>query len=141
MKFEIDRSKWSRADRNAKLVRQDDGMMCCLGFFLLACGVPRESLLDVGEPQEPFADDPMLDVPTRAAFLIDTSPVVDDGDNWNDHYSRFSCARRGQDLIEANDSVMLTGPEREQRIAELFAKQGVEVSFVDGAAQSERPAE
>ena len=53
----IDRSKWRRGGRalNGRfgmtaLLNADTGLMCCLGFDALACGVPRERLIGCSVP-------------------------------------------------------------------------------------------
>lgn len=132
MNFTIDRSKWARGTNDAKLVASEDGKMCCLGFFYLACGVARASIIDLGEPHEPFDNDLDLPLPKLAAFLVEESED-DDEECWGAPGRSYACSDAGADLIYANDDLDLTEVERERRIAMLFAGQGVDVAFVDSA--------
>jgi len=52
MKFKIDRRKWYRGkgDAESKLLRGEDGKMCCLGQVALQCGIPSWEILNVLAP-------------------------------------------------------------------------------------------
>lgn len=135
MKFTIDRERWSRGgDPEPKLVRSTDGKMCCLGFFLLACGVSREELLDKDEPQEPFqAIFHEAEILEPARVLVNVEH--DDGEDDEDGHEDFDVclSDEGASFIEDNDDPSLDEDERERRIAGRFAKHGHEVTFVGEA--------
>lgn len=135
MNFTIDRERWCRgADPNPKLVREADGRMCCLGFFLLACGVEREELLDQGEPQEPFQTmnpDPDC-IPKVAKFLVHVEVDNESLDELGRPDVSMTPTNDATDLMSVNDDDKLDEARREEKIARLFAKQGVGVTFVDG---------
>lgn len=115
MKLVIDRERWIRGDHPnpSMLLRSDDSKMCCLGFYLTQCGAGEEAMLDLESPSA------VEDLPTCAAWLIDDDDPIGDGDS-------ELCAM----LMDTNDASSLDEPLREARLAELFAKQGVEVEFV-----------
>jgi len=112
MKLVIEREHWERGTSSARL-RKDNGQMCCLGFFGLACGIEPDTLLGAGSPEEiadrAWPDWALLD--SEGAYHLMDSETI-------------------ELLIEANDGKEATEPEREARIAELFAEHGVEVEFV-----------
>ena len=103
MKLVIEREKWCHGEGPTKsfLIRMSDHRMCCLGFFGLECGLKRERLIGAAGV---------------AACSDEPWP------SWLDTEDRFA-------LYEANDSIGIPGPQRESRIAAIFAKHGVEVEF------------
>lgn len=147
MKLTIDRSRWSRGEGAGdgaciRLLRQSDNKMCCLGFFALACGLTEKQILEMGEPQEPL-NDHRLPPPAPYAFLVEADPQEDrEPIAWDENDEpvfpyEWSPTTTANELMATNDDPM---PEdvREQRIASHFARQGVEVEFVDGAPCRER---
>jgi len=106
MKLVIDRAKWCRGGENTSLIRSEDGCMCCLGFFGLACGVPGKLMIDKAGP---------------------ASAKHSGWPEWlNDGETMLTAKHL---LLEANDESSINDSEREQRITEIFAKHGVEVEF------------
>jgi hypothetical protein len=120
MKLVIERKRWLRGADNSALLR-DDGLMCCLGFYGEACGIGSDDMLDTADPEE--CGTAVLSM--WPAWLLG---FKNDSDDPDDGFLRNTgdCGR----LIEANDDNRLTDAVREQRIAAIFAKHGVEVEFV-----------
>lgn len=118
--FTIDRSRWARRGKNglSKLLN-DQGGMCCLGFFAEACGVEPEKLLWKGTPARLY--DPRI-----PGWLVEGG-VHDSG--WS--------SREAGELMNANDHednrAGATSEEAlEAFITQKFASHGVTVHFVDG---------
>jgi hypothetical protein len=111
MKLVIDRSKWLRAEGadESRLLRPNDGKMCCLGFFGLACGLEEDDLADMSVPGDvsSLAKSRWPDWLTACSIVSGRAPQ--------------------DDLMEENDT-----DANERTIAEIFAEHGVEVEFVDG---------
>ena len=108
MKFSINRNTWLRGEgaEASRLLRFADKKMCCLGFYLRACGVPTQILLGANTPYAIRGS-----VPKEAAWLL--HPYVAD----------MSA------LMEENDSYYVTEKGRERRIKEIFARHSVLVEF------------
>lgn len=132
MKFTIDRERWCRGESDPSLLRERDGKMCCLGFFLLACGVAPERIKGNGEPQDAFSG--LAEIPPTAAPLIqadwgyDPEECPADENSVGTIPSPVAC-----DLMTVNDDMKVNERDREERIATYFAKIGVDVAFVDAA--------
>ena len=118
--FVIDRSRWARGKRDmGNLLLGDDGAMCCLGFYLESCGVNRSDLLRVGDPDVVASS---VSLPEETRWLV--REENDDGEAlW---FQSPECRL----LIDENDERV--SHLREERIAAMFAKQGIDVTFVDG---------
>ena len=53
MKVEIKRETWAVAQTPSdNALANRDGTFCCLGFLGLACGIPREEMLDKSYPSQ-----------------------------------------------------------------------------------------
>ncbi len=124
MKLEIDRSKWLRGEGGTRsvLYRESDGKMCCLGFYALALGASQKDICQVSEPQEstacvPWPEWALIDLPLSGPA---NSPET-------------------TALMTMNDHMQLLDGDRERAIAAIFARHGVEVTFVgpidDGAVR------
>ena len=111
MKLVIDRSTWLRGEGSdeSRLLRSLDGKMCCLGFYSLACGLTDDHICDEATPDEIGK----VAWPEDAQWMWDQWDLSDD------------C----EELISTNDLGVLLEQEREQIIATIFAKHGVEVEF------------
>ncbi len=115
----IDRSIWLRgadADdgRNSFLLRPSDGKRCCVGIYLSALGIPDELLSGESEDggvRVPVEDD---EYETRRHDLVP---------NW----LADEC-----EVYRVNDDPKLPESEREAFIAQRFAENGVDVTFVGG---------
>lgn len=117
--FDIDREFWFRGNpvrpnkHSSSLLDSDEGTLCCLGFYSLACGYKREEILNVSWPSELPRNHPMQD---KIEWLI--NPEDDFGD-MPEHI-----------IGNINDNTKLSGEEREQAIKNSFANQGITVNFV-----------
>ena len=114
MKLKINRKRWFRGkgSEESKLLRAEDRKMCCLGFYLRACGVSVRGLTD-----ETLPSDMLEDVPKKARWLLKKT---------NEFENSSDC----QYLIDQNDTEELNELTREKRIAARFQKHGVDVEFV-----------
>jgi hypothetical protein len=109
------------------LLRPQDGKMCCLGFFGLACGLPPERITNVGTPENIPRDRPyQTPVQVWSAFQKVGEGLFRDCD------PGYTLSHTCKELMKTNDEVDLTPQEREEEISRLFAAIGVEVSFIDG---------
>lgn len=135
-KLTIERAKWanpSLAHGNSCLINHE-GAMCCLGFAILACGVPAADLRGAGTPEdiESIQHDPMSDETGVDLFLnwVPDYAYEDDeaaGIQWKQYVStNTELTRRA---IEINDSCTMTLAEREEALASWFAEYGVELVF------------
>jgi len=113
-KVVIDRKSWLRGERVivSRLFRPSDGKMCCLGFYLEACGMSKETLSDKVAPRDLLYT---KELPEEAKWLIFA------GAN--------SKSARG--LMNANDPTHMSDEERESVIIREFAAHDVEVEFVN----------
>lgn len=118
----IDRKLWLRGEGAEKsaLLRKDDGKMCCLGFYGLACGIPTEDLADKKQPNE------LKGVPNTPYPEWLTHNYVGDLDK--KQYSGVSTACCS--LMRVNDARSITDEAREAEITVLFAQHDVQVEFV-----------
>lgn len=125
MKLEIDRSQWLRGEGAARsyLLRRADQKMCCLGFYLRSCGLGADLI-----EGECYPSDLGNALPEKALWLGKTPPGTG-AKTW----SSF--------LASTNDDQFILASEREERIVQGFAEQGIEVSFVDDGSPTSSPAE
>lgn len=126
-KLVIDRAKWGvgcllRGPNN--LLNHDPagwgplrepGKMCCLGFLAKACGIPDEKLVDLGFPEASWSAVP---VPFRKL---------------NDYDTVIAQQHPMYKATTINDSEY-PQEEKEKMLTELFAKEGIELSF-EGVAR------
>lgn len=122
----IDRNLWYRGCRSdaSRLERSFDGKRCCIGFYALACGIPREQILERTY--------------LSACAVASTRPPheaqwLDAGDHEAvDPWFRNITDTVGFELAAINDDPLLTERVRESKIAELFLLRGnVRVTFVN----------
>lgn len=111
MKFTIERSKWFRGQGvDPSFLLTEDGKKCCLGFFSLACGLKKKHIRGIKSPHHI-----PVKVPEQMRFLIAGKDASD-----------ASVA-----LMSVNDSTVTFEKKREKQLTKLFAKEGIEVEFVD----------
>lgn len=106
----IDRKIWLRGEGSlkSKLIRESDGKQCCVGIYLLSCGVEAKSIINRGAPKDCI-------LPTEAQWV-----------------NRFSHSQLTHKLYDVNDNKAMSEETRERKIAATFLECGVEVTFVDG---------
>lgn len=111
-KLTIDRTKWLRGEgsRPSKLLRPEDGKMCCVGFYCLANGIPEAKISNEAWPGTDWSLIPSMQW-LVAPYIIQS--------------------KMEQNLSWLNDTQEITEDERELLIAELFAKHDVEVRFIN----------
>jgi len=120
-KLIIDRSKWrtgsekpSATGKGPTLLLNDEGFMCCLGFFCINKGLTRQLIRGTGEPS---------DIPMCIDKLVD---VI----NYDDDSPDFSNTSFTLDAMEINDADTISREEREKKLTELFSKEGITLEFV-----------
>ena len=117
MKLTIDREKWYRGSgpEGSKLLRSEDGLMCCLGFYCMELGYEKEEIVGLGTPASS-----LLGPIKRPDWLVN-----------NDGKGPLVSGSCGQ-LITTNDDEYISEKEREAAITTEFGVNGVEVEFVGG---------
>lgn len=117
-KLVIDRQKWDRGrspSLDQPIALLSDSGMCCLGFFALSCGYTEEEITDIAAPSD-------LNNPSRIPdWMIYKNEIFD---TWEDS---ISC----QNLMGINDDTKITDTKREELIRMEFAKNDVEVEFIN----------
>lgn len=122
-KFTVRRSGWWRGQlesglNTSSLLRKQDNKMCCLGFLAQAAGCSDEELLEMSSPVEL----------ARQKKILLTGLV---------HYDRedgiYDNSLTCKNIIATNDEerLPLGVDTREEELAKLFKKLGVEVEFVE----------
>lgn len=117
MELIIKRSEWLRGEGASKsyLLRDDDGMKCCLGFYSLACGLTEEQIRNKD---------------TVAALQLETACALPETLMWLIGGARWN-SEVAISLMDVNDDETKSDVEREAFIIEEFAKHGVTVRFED----------
>ncbi len=113
--FTIKRSKWARAGINGESeLKNSEGGMCCLGFYLNSCRVSQTQLLGHAAPEnvQEF-------IPKQAKWLLTDSQM-----------GYHSDSSDSNTLMLINDKSSSENV-REDAIAKMFAAHGVKVNFTD----------
>ena len=113
-KLVIEESKWYRgkSSRHSRLRRKQDGLMCCLGFDALACGLEKDQITSVNFPSK------LRVLPEAMRWL--TSHDSDDPD--------YPLERR---IGAINDDAEMTDQTRKEQLTRLFLEGGnIELVFV-----------
>ena len=118
----IDRSKWANnstkeALGNSELLNEE-GNMCCLGFYAKACGFTDASIQGVAVPSR-------LSRNTKETVPGLTNSVYTDSDG----FSRARATDLSDEAISINDSTYDTN-SRERALKALFKAHGTKVKFV-----------
>ena len=113
--FTILRRRWLRGGRGGDscLYSESSRRMCCLGIYLRACGFSVGGVKERSMPGDVEATGkrvPSWMVTRRANNFIRTSPS-------------------NMKLAVMNDNSELSEKKRERKIQELFASQGIKVTF------------
>ena len=111
MKLIIDRKEWYRGEgiEESKLLRTD-GRRCCIGILGRAVGIPDHLLLSIGG-------------------VGSTTHHQEAANKWP-----AWCQSDGGDIRCAyglNDRLDLSEKERERQLTELFARNDIEVEFIN----------
>ncbi len=108
----IDRSKWKRGSpsNHDTYLLDDDGKMCCLGFYALACGVDEESIRNKTEPE--FLE---FEIPGLSYDNEETGYI---------HNTEFACS-----AIPINDTIAMDEDQREEALINLFKENNVSLTF------------
>jgi hypothetical protein len=129
MKLRIDRATWLRGEDPAVLktggsylLRPKDGRMCCLGFLCRDLGWPLHELAHVTMPDLLIDADGAQD---PAAVCLLPKWLVEKGTGDGDP----DLTPLVETMANTNDDPRLTETEREAKLTELFARQGIEVEF------------
>lgn len=123
MKLVIDRKFWQNGSINegeTLLLNSDTGRMCCLGFYGIACGISRAEIADTPSPASLARRKGWTrpdEAPEAFRFLVE--------------WSRLEDAGEADSLMRFNDAAFRNEKERESKIAEIFARNGVEVEFIN----------
>ena len=106
----IERARWLRGEGSgpSKLLRKEDGKMCCLGFMFLSCGFTPEQIEGHTNPYE------MTRYSEVPSWLL-----MDSG----------SDSTLAVKLMTINDDLSLPETAREERIKKLFAEGGIKAVF------------
>jgi hypothetical protein len=111
-KFVVYRDAWLRGDDQGDSCLLKGGHRCCLGFLGQALGIHDDEM-----SHEPCPSD-LPNSPWPAWLLYQSGPRVSDSDI-------------GNQLMKINDAG-ISDDERERKLTELFAAQGIDVEFRDG---------
>lgn len=108
-KFTVDRKTWYRGQDNLKsrLLREKDGMRCCIGFVGQQCGIPNDVLLE-------------------KSFISSCE------DSYQAHWPAWMTV--GRSIMAAykdNDDPDIAEDVREARLQTIFSAHGDEIVFVD----------
>ena len=138
MKFQVERSSWTRGKGVAYLLDKQGGR-CCLGFLGRAQQLTDEEMLGVGSPDvlwHGYSNSEQEQEKTARAFaglLISDGPLHAIG-----MYNNRAC----NGLMRVNDAILRDGDpttdlviesekDREAELTKRFAAIGIEVEFVD----------
>lgn len=114
IKFTVFRDKWLRGIPEGSCLLSDTGSRCCLGHLARDLGATDDFLIRYSAPASS----------ARGGFS-----------GW----PQFLLTENGRNsevafqLMRVNDLGGLSESEREAELTELFAKAGIDVTFVDGA--------
>lgn len=117
--FVVERKRWLRGRPEAgfSFLLDSANRRCCLGFYASACGVTDEMLLAWSNPgvlKDVIGDN----YPEQMGWLIESRA------------GKTIPSKAGYALMEMNDDSLLGDDDKEKRVREGFAKQGIEVQFV-----------
>lgn len=114
----IQRSKWRRGGASGTYLLASDGMMCCLGFDALACGLPAARIERVAEPYDIVGKDDFEEYAKSPRFFDDDGYV-----------SQSELVHRA---IDINDGAYDSEAEREAALIPVLKALGWDdVVFVD----------
>ena len=127
MKLRINRKRWLRGGKDGRgreatpLLRDKEGRQCCLGFYARALGYKPAGLIHKRDPK----DLEVLHKPDPKSLEWDGLSWLVEDSIYYGWWNTSACTN----LMKLNDAPTLDEGERERRIAEKFAEQGIEVEF------------
>lgn len=119
-KFTVKRSKWLRGNGGVSQLLNNEGKMCCLGFYGRECGLRPQDIRDQATPSD--VDD------TRDEKIWNTFLIKDDTINTLNSPRDSKAAVK---LMRINDSKALSDEKREEKLTAEFLKWGIKVKFVE----------
>ena len=118
MKLIIDRNTWLRGEGSevSRLLRREDSKMCCLGFLAISCNVPEEAIMQDQTPSNVCFEHRLM----MPEFLFDA-------DSSYRTVVSGACIR----LMGINDNEDWQDAEREEKLIEIFAENGIQLEFIN----------
>jgi len=111
----IDRNKWCRGKINnnhGTALLDDGGMMCCLGFYCKQIdGMEDKDIHEIAVPAQ------------IGKTLVEKLSILVD-DEYEEENNDFS-----DTAININDNMSISEEDRENRLKEHFASNGIEIKF------------
>ena len=98
----------------SRLLRAQDGKMCCLGFYMKKCGLTDEQIKGIPDP---ISLSQNMQIPKKAHWLIG-----------NGGYKNSKDAMR---LMDINDNLESLEEYKEKSITKIFSKHDVQVKFIN----------
>jgi len=123
-KLVIDRSKWrtgasgdSKTGLGNTFLLNNEGFMCCLGFFCLSAGLKENHIRSAGTPRDAVFD-----------HNINLMPIAES--NSDDDDGIYIDTDFGSGAVDINDSETIDSKTREIQVKDHFATVGIEVEFI-----------
>lgn len=104
----IDRKQWGRGTMGGVLLDSETGLMCCLGFDALACGIPKSVITGMPSPCDIPDNYTEKQAKTRLGSYECNSDLV-------------------ATLIRINDAIGITEARREGQLKPLLKQLGYDV--------------
>jgi hypothetical protein len=132
IRVEVQRSKWLRGKGTGKL-RNSCGLQCCLGFVAVAAGfteaeIENQNLVSELCDSSPDPREVVEHALLRSLVHID---VCDDDEDYEGELVSVGGTELEDNLVNINDTEAINDAEREEQLAVLAAKAGIEFVFVD----------
>lgn len=123
-KFTVTRHNWLRGEGgdDSRLLRPEDGKMCCLGHISLQCGITQDEIMNVLAPAG-IIDEAwgLFPEPLRPM----KRPYRGINKTWNDNSGLAHV------MMGLNDDETITDEDREHRLKQIAASRGIKLEFVD----------
>lgn len=123
----INRNKWLRgkeAKNKSAMLKEDNGKMCCLGFYAKACGISEKLMSNKMSPGE------VTDRLNETNKRWDTWLLQ--GASGSEKMNLKSDSAEAIKLMRINDDHKTTDAQKEEAIKKIFNKHGVSVYFYNG---------
>lgn len=134
----IDRAKWRTGDESSfksgegrTMLKNEEGYMCCLGFYCVQAGIPEEIIYNHTSPidlvQDLFESDTPELYNKYYADILDIRQLIHLFDP--EDPTEMSNTEFCKEAMEINDNRSLTREIREKKLKEHFNEYGIEVIF------------